>query len=122
MTTQPALVTDADVAVARRYAETYAAFDTDILRSVLDPDLRFRRVNPGGFLTLDSSEAYISATADFLAGFNLHAASSARVEPIGDRIATASRMVLHAGAQRFVMEHEEFVTVHDQRVVAFDSV
>lgn len=35
-------MTGADVTIARRYAEAYAAFDVETLREVLDPDLWFR--------------------------------------------------------------------------------
>jgi hypothetical protein len=63
MMSQPAAVTGADLAVARRYAEVYAAFDAETLRSVLHPGPRFRQINPGGYLALDSAAAYINATA-----------------------------------------------------------
>lgn len=46
----------------------------------------------------------------------------ARAEEVGDRIATASRMRLTSGAQEFVMEHQQVVTVRDGRVAAIDSV
>jgi len=111
-----------EVAIARKYAEAYAAFDRDVLRAVLAPDLRFRQVNPGGYLTLTGAEAYLDATADFLQGFASHEPGGARAEPIGDRIATASRLLLHAGAQAYVMEHQEFVTVAGGRITAIDSV
>jgi SnoaL-like domain len=113
---------DADVAVARRYADAYAAFDVETLRAVLDPDLRFRQINPGGYLALDTARAYIDATADFLTRFTDHAAASSRAEPVGDRFATGSRMILQAGNRSYVMEHQEIVTVLDGRVVAIDRV
>lgn len=122
MTNGTTTITDADLSLARRYAEAYAAFDIETLRSVLDPNLRFRQVNPGGYLTLDSADAYINATADCLTGFTHHAAATARAEPVGNRTATASRMTLIAHDNQYVMEHQEFVTVHGGRVAAIDSV
>lgn len=50
------------VAIAPRYADAYAAFDTSELLDVLAPNLRFRQVNPGGYLELDSAQAYIDTT------------------------------------------------------------
>ena len=94
MTNGTTKITDADLSLARRYAEAHATFDTETLRSVLDPNLRCRQVNAWDYLTLDSADAYINATADCLTGFTHHAAATARAEPVGDRIATASRMTL----------------------------
>ena len=47
-------MTEAHVAIARTHAEAYAAFDESTLRSVLDPNLRFRQLNPGDYLSLDA--------------------------------------------------------------------
>ena len=49
------------LAVARRYTDAYAGFDTHELLDALAPNLRFRRINPGGYLELGSAHAYIDA-------------------------------------------------------------
>lgn len=46
---------DSDVAIAS-HAEAYAALGVEALRSVLDPNLRFHQVDPGGHLTLDTAD------------------------------------------------------------------
>lgn len=109
------------VAVARRYAEAYAAFDAAGLADVLAPDLQFRQVNPGGYLQLDSAQAYIDATRAFLDGFDRCQAAVATAEPLGDRVATTSRLLLHRGQQAYLMQHSEVVTVVDGRVTAIDG-
>lgn len=112
---------DHAVEVAREYAEAYAAFDRARLAAVLAADLRFRQVNPGGFLTLGSAAEYIDASGDPIEAFAAHEALAADATRVGDRIATSSRMLLTHGSQRYLMEHREVVTVADGQVVAIDS-
>jgi hypothetical protein len=117
-----ATATETDVETARDYARAYAAFDEAAVRVMLADSLVFRQVNPGGYLALDSADGYIAATRDFVSSFDSHGAESFGAGPVGDRVATTSRMWLTAGGQRYVMEHQEFVTVREGRVVAIDSV
>lgn len=112
---------DDAVAIARRYAEAYAAFDAPALADVLAPDLQFRQVNPGGYLQLDSAQAYIDATREFLDNFERCQAASASAESLGDRVATTSRLLLHQGHRAYLMQHSEVVTVIDGQVTAIDS-
>jgi ubiquinone/menaquinone biosynthesis C-methylase UbiE len=108
--------------VAQRYADAYAAFDTGELREVLAPNLRFRQVNPGGYLELDSAHAYIDATRQFLDGYGTHQSAGAVAEELGDRILTASRIELHRDRSRYLIQHSEIVTVADGKVIEIDSV
>jgi hypothetical protein len=110
------------LAVARRYAEAYAAFETSELRDVLAPNLRFRQVNPGGYLELDSPDAYIDATRQFLESFDAHRSAGASAEELGDRILTTSRIQLHRDRSPYLMQHSEIVTVADGQVIEIDSV
>jgi len=71
--------------IGRRYAGAYAAFDTSELLDVLAPNLRFRQVNPGGYLELDNAHAYVDATSQFLDSYDTHSSAGASAEPIGDR-------------------------------------
>lgn len=109
------------VTVARRYAEAYSAFDEPRLLDVLASDLEFRQVNPGGYLHLHSASAYVDATREFLDTFDRCEAVSASAEPLGDRVATTSRLRLVVDDQAYVMQHSEIVRVSDGRVVAIDS-
>jgi hypothetical protein len=111
-----------ELAVARRYADAYAAFNTPELLAVLAPDLQFRQINPGGYLKLDSAQAYIDTTNEFLGAYDNHAASSASAERIGDVVVTVSRMELNRAGSRYVMQHSEIVTVTGGKVTAIDSV
>ncbi len=110
------------VDIARRYANAYAAFDTAELRDVLAPNLRFRQVNPGGYLEVDSAQAYINGTKAFLDGYDAHAAITATAERLGDLVLTTSRMRLDQNGDRYVLQHSEIVTVADGKVTAIDSV
>jgi hypothetical protein len=105
-----------------RYAEAYAAFDTSELADVLAPDLRFRQVNPGGYLELSSARAYIDATGQFLDTYDTHRSAGASAEDMGDRILTTSRIQLHRDRGRYLMQHSEIVTVADGKVIEIDSV
>jgi hypothetical protein len=67
------------LAIARRYANAYAAFDSAELLDVLAPDLRFRQENPGGYLEVNSAQAYVDGTKAFLDGYDTHAAITATV-------------------------------------------
>jgi SnoaL-like domain len=109
------------VAIARRYAQAYASFDTDELLAVLAPDVQFRQVNPGGYLRLDSAKDYINATKEFLDNFERWEAASATAEALGDRVSTTSRLRLHQGQHLYLMQHCEIVTIAHGRVVAIDS-
>jgi hypothetical protein len=111
-----------DLAVARRYADAYAAFDTEELLAVLAPGLRFRQVNPGGYLELDSAHAYIQATKTLLDGYDSHAAINATAEPIGDVVLTTSRMELDRAGSHYLMQHSEIVTVTGGIVTAIENV
>lgn len=108
--------------IARRYAGAYAAFDTRELIEVLAPNLRFRQVNPGGYLELGSAQAYIDATSQFLDTYDTHRAAGASAEQMGDRIVTTSRIQMHTDDGQYLMQHSEIVTVIDGRVVEIDSV
>lgn len=110
------------VDIARRYANAYAAFDTAELRNVLAPDLRFRQVNPGGYLEVDSAQAYIDGTKAFLDGYDAHAAITATAEQLGDLVLTTSRMRLDQNGDRYLLQHSEIVTVAECKVTAIDSV
>jgi hypothetical protein len=83
------------LAIARRYANAYAAFDSAELLDVLAPDLRFRQVNPGGYLEVNSAQAYVDGTKAFLDGYDTHAAITATAERLGDLVLTTSRMRLN---------------------------
>ncbi len=83
-------MTGDDLAPTRRYAEAYPAFDTDTLRELPAPHLRFRHVNPGGYLGLDSADDDIDGIA--------------------------SQISLTATGREFVREHQAFVTVEDVAV------
>ena len=109
-------------AVARRYAGAYAAFDTSELLEVLAPDLRFRQVNPGGYPELESADAYIDATSQFLETYDAHRSAGASAEEFGDRILTTSRIRLHRDRGQYLMQHSEIVTVADGKVVEIESV
>jgi SnoaL-like domain len=109
------------VAIARRYAQAYAAFDTDELLAVLAPDVQFRQVNPGGYLQLDSVQAYVNATKEFLDNFERCEAASATAEAFGDRVCTTSRLRLYQGQRTYLMQHSEIITIREGRVVAIDS-
>jgi hypothetical protein len=111
-----------NLTVARRYAEAYAAFDTAELHAVLAPGLQFRQLNPGGYLELDTAQAYIDATSEFLDAYDNHAASSASAERMGDVVVTVSRMELDRAGSRYLMQHSELVTVTGGKVTAIDSV
>jgi SAM-dependent methyltransferase len=110
------------VTIARRYADAYAAFDTDELLDVLAPNLRFRQVNPGGYLELDSAHAYIDATSQFLDAYDTHRSAGASAEAIGDRILTTSRIRMHRAQRQYLMQHSEIITVVHGKVVQIDSV
>jgi hypothetical protein len=83
------------LAIARGYADGYAAFDTSELLAVLAPTLRFRQVNPGGYLELDTAHPYIDATRQFLDAYDTHRSAGASAEEMGDRILTTSRIQMH---------------------------
>ena len=108
--------------IARRYAGAYAAFDTSELLEVLAPNLRFRQVNPGGYLELDSAHGYIDATSQFLDTYDTHRSAGASAEQMGDRILTTSRIQLHTDRGQYLMQHSEIVTVADGKVIEIDSV
>jgi ubiquinone/menaquinone biosynthesis C-methylase UbiE len=110
------------LAVARRYADAYAAFDTSELADVLAPNLRFRQVNPGGYLELDSARAYIDATGQFLDTYDTHRSAGASAQQMGDRFLTTSRIQLHRDRGPYLMQHSEIVTVADGKVIQIDSV
>ena len=107
--------------VARRYATAYAAFDTNQLLDVLAPDLRFRQVNPGGYLELDSAHAYIDATRQFLDGYDTHRSAGVSAEEMGDRVVTSSRIQMERNHRRYLMQHSEIVTVAAGKVVEIES-
>jgi hypothetical protein len=107
--------------VARRYAEAYAAFDPPALLDVLATHLDFRQVNPGGYLHLDSAQAYVDATKEFLDNYEHWEPDSATAEDLGDRVMTTSRLRLHKGGATYLMQHSEVVTVANGHVVAIDS-
>jgi len=113
--------TDDPVGIARRYAKAYAAFDAAALLDVLAADLQFRQINPGGYLRLDSAQAYVDATREFLDSFERWEAVSATADLLGDRVATTSRMRLHDRNFTYLMQHSEVVTVVGGRVTAIDS-
>jgi hypothetical protein len=110
------------LAIARRYADAYAAFDASELLDVLAPSLRFRQVNPGGYLELDSARAYIDATGQFLDTYDKHRSAGASAEEMGDRILTTSRIQLHRDHGQYLLQHSEIVTVADGKVIEIDSV
>jgi hypothetical protein len=110
------------LAVAGRYAGAYAAFDTSELLDVLASNLRFRQVNPGGYLELDSAHAYIDATRQFLDAYDIHQSAGASADEMGDRILTTSRIQLHRDQDQYLMQHSEIVTVADGKVIAIDSI
>jgi SnoaL-like domain len=114
--------TTAALAIARRYADAYAAFDTGELLDVLAPNLRFRQVNPGGYLELDSARAYVEATGQFLGGYDTHRSAGASAEKMGDLVLTTSRIQMHRADGQYLMQHSEIVTVADGQVVEIDSV
>ncbi len=59
---------------------------------MLAPNLRFRQVNPGGYLELDTAHAYIDATRQFLAAYDTCGSAGASAAEMGDRILTTSGM------------------------------
>jgi hypothetical protein len=110
------------LAVARRYASAYAAFDTSELLDVLALNLRFRQVNPGGYLQLDSAHAYIEATRQFLDAYDTHRSAGASAEEMCDRILTTSRIQMHRHHNPYLMQQSETLTFADGKVVEIDSV
>src|SRR5437867_971605 len=113
---------DADLQVAREYADAYAAFDEERLEQVLAGALTFRQVNPSGYLTFDSAKGYLDATRDFLSGFQSFEPVCCRAEWVGDRIATTARVRLFSRSRTWLMEQQEYVTLAGGQIVAIDSV
>jgi hypothetical protein len=88
---------------------------------VLAPNLRFRQVNPGGYLELGSARAYIDATSEYLDTYDTQRSAGASAEEMGDRVLTTSRIQMHRDHRQYLLQHSEIVTVAGGKVVEIDS-
>lgn len=121
--TIPPLVQPAtDEEVAGAYAAAYATADLEALREILAPDVVCRLLMPGDYRTLTGNEAFVDEMAAAVAQVDGWRPHSWSVTPMGEKFATRSRLVLEAGGGRYQLEHQEFVTVRNGRVVAIDGV